>query len=735
MVKKKRVKGSILRQVSLLFALGVLATGLITYFSQYRLSDAGVKRQTENLAEIIAGEVDQSLREYPACNWLIQYWYEHAGELDIEYDVDYGPGTETERKCRTLSERYPGLQLKYADAAVIQAMEEEDQKLFAEIVFSWLTTRIDQIKQANGVAYLFCVLTDDSFETQFFLLSGADPGEVRGTNYEETYTLGTTVTVSESQREAMRSAKLNNEHLADAGSYVDYYAFFGTVGGQNVLIGTTYDLSGLRTDVVTQTVQSTAFAVAYQLLLSLLCLWLIFFFVLRPLKSVQQNIRLYKNTKDSGTVIENLSKIHPDNEIGQLSEDVSDLAKEIDDYLERIESITAEKERIVTELNLAARIQADILPNSFPPFPDRKEFDIYATMDPAKEIGGDFYDFFLVDDDHLCLNIADVSGKGIPAALFMMATRILLADNAMLGKSPAEILDGVNTAVCDNNEEGMFVTVWVGILEISTGKLTAANAGHEYPVIKRANGSYELFRDKHGFVIGGMEGIRYKEYELQLEPGSKLFVYTDGVPEATNAENEMFGTGRLLASLNGDPDADPERTLKNMRKAVDGFVKEAEQFDDLTMLCLAYYGPGAGTEDPAAFEELTLRTVPESIQQVTDFIDARLEERGCPPKAEAEINVVIDEVFCNISSYAYGEETGDATVRFSFDEETRTVSISFADRGIPFDPLSREDPDVTLPAEEREPGGLGIFMVKKMMDAVEYHREDGCNVLTVRKKI
>lgn len=244
--------------------------------------------------------------------------------------------------------------------------------------------------------------------------------------------------------------------------------------------------------------------------------------------------------------------------------------------------------RIESELNLASSIQADMLPNIYPAFPDRSEFDIYAKMDPAKEVGGDFYDFFLIDDDHLCMVMADVSGKGVPAALFMMASKIILANNAMTGKSPAQILTDTNAAICSNNREEMFVTVWLGILEISTGKLTAANAGHEYPVIKQADGKFEIFKDKHGFVIGGMDGLKYKEYELTLKPGSKLFLYTDGVPEATDANGNMFGTDNMVDALNVDSTASPEQILKNVRESVDGFVKHADQFDDLTMLCLEY---------------------------------------------------------------------------------------------------------------------------------------------------
>ena len=259
-------------------------------------------------------------------------------------------------------------------------------------------------------------------------------------------------------------------------------------------------------------------------------------------------------------------------------------------YMESLTQITSEKERISTELSLATRIQLDSLPTVFPPFPDRHEFDIYASMEPAREVGGDFYDFFLIDDDHLYMAIADVSGKGIPAALFMMVSRIVLAHNARLGRSPGEILEETNTGLCDHNEEEMFVTVWVGILEISTGRLTAANAGHEYPVLKKPDGSFALLKDRHGLVLGAMEGSRYREYELILEPGTKLFLYTDGVPEATDAESRLFGSERMLAALNEDPEATPETVLKNVRRAVDGFVQDAEQFDDLTMMCLEYSG-------------------------------------------------------------------------------------------------------------------------------------------------
>ena len=254
------------------------------------------------------------------------------------------------------------------------------------------------------------------------------------------------------------------------------------------------------------------------------------------------------------------------------------------------ENMIRQQEQIVKELRTARQIQKSVLPHIFPPFPERKELDLFASMDPAKDVGGDFYDFFFIDEDHLCLVIADVSGKGIPAALFMMLSKRILEDFARQEHTPDQILEKTNELLCDNNQAEMFVTVWLGILEISSGRLTAANAGHEFPAIYRKDGSFELFKDRHGFVLGGMEGMHYKSYDLQIKPGDKLFVYTDGVPEATDAGGELFGTDRMIEALNLCAEGSPEEILREVRSAVDAFVGDAEQFDDLTMLCVEYLG-------------------------------------------------------------------------------------------------------------------------------------------------
>ena len=314
----------------------------------------------------------------------------------------------------------------------------------------------------------------------------------------------------------------------------------------------------------------------------------------KPINSIATAAQSYVEDRRSGnTRTEHFSSLHirTGDEVEHLNLVMAQMEKDLSVYMEDLTRATKEEVRVRTELDMASQIQKGALPDSFPAFPDRQEFELYASMEPAKEIGGDFYDFFLIDDDHLCLVIADVSGKGVPAALFMMASKIILADNAIMEKSPSEILYDSNNAICANNKLEMFVTVWVGILEISTGKLSAANAGHEYPALKKAGSGFAIFKDKHSFVLGGQEGMKYKEYEIRLEPGDKLFVYTDGVPEAQDPDGNMFQMERMINALNEDPDASPEQILGNVRGSIGRFVREAEQFDDLTMLCLEYKGP------------------------------------------------------------------------------------------------------------------------------------------------
>ena len=353
---------------------------------------------------------------------------------------------------------------------------------------------------------------------------------------------------------------------------------------------------------------------------------------------------------------------------------------------------------------------------------------MFATMNPAKEVGGDFYDFFLIDDDHLGLVMADVSGKGVPAALFMVIAKTLIKTRTQNGGTPKEILADVNNQLCEGNEADLFVTVWLGIMELSTGKVTASNAGHEYPAIKRADGKYELYKTKQSPAVATMEGLRFRETEFSLNHGDCLYIYTDGVPEATNIHDELYGTDRMLEALDSTSGMNAEEILHAMKKSVDDFTGEAPQFDDVTMLYLKFMG--GKTEE---MHELVVDAQVEKLDEVLDFIDQHLDEWECPMKTQTQINIAVEEIFVNIAHYAY--ENHDGQARITITRKGSDAEITFTDSGVPYDPLAKPDPDVTLSAEERQIGGLGIYIVKKSMDSVSYEHRDAKNILVISKRI
>ena len=428
------------------------------------------------------------------------------------------------------------------------------------------------------------------------------------------------------------------------------------------------------------------------------------------------------------------SDVSTNDEVGDLARSFNQMAASLQQYVADLTRVTAEREHIGAELNIAARIQENMLPRDFPPFPGRTDFDVYASMTPAKEVGGDFYDFFLIDDDHLALVMADVSGKGIPAALFMAISRTLIRNQAHQGDSPADILANVNDQLCEGNREELFVTVWLAVLELSTGKGLAANAGHEHPAVRRAGGQYELSVYRHSPAVAIMSGMRFREHEFELHPGDSLFVYTDGVPEATNARNELFGTDRMLRALNRNPDADPKDDIIEVQRAVSDFVQEAPQFDDITMLALKYHGPEE-EESGMKGKTITVDALVKNLSEVAAFIDGELEAADASIKAQMQIDIAVEELFVNVASYAYPDGSGQAEISCFIDPETRQAEITITDSGIPYNPMEKPDPDVTLSAQEREIGGLGIFMAKQSLDEMRYVRQDGRNILTLIKKI
>ncbi len=419
--------------------------------------------------------------------------------------------------------------------------------------------------------------------------------------------------------------------------------------------------------------------------------------------------------------------VHENEEFASLSDDINTTVARLKEYISEAEK------RIDQELAYAKTIQHSALPSVFPPYPDRTEFDIYALMDTAKEVGGDFYDFYLLGSDRLAFLIADVSGKGIPAAMFMMTAKTMLKSYTETGIGVAEVFTLVNQKLCESNEAGMFVTAWMGILDLNSGVLEYANAGHNPPLLKRKDGSFEYLKSRPGLVLAGMDGMKYRENEMMLEPGDEIFLYTDGVTEATNAETVLFGEDNLRKTLNECKVRSAKGRCDAVIGAVDAFVGEAPQFDDITMLSLRYRDTEKG--DDKNVKEMTIEAKIENIEAVTEFVDTELESLDCSPRALMQINVAIDELFGNIANYAYHPGHGPATVRVEVIEDPLSVVITFIDAGQPFDPLTKEDPDIKAGADERQIGGLGIFMVKKTMDEIGYEYTDGKNILTIKKKL
>lgn len=307
--------------------------------------------------------------------------------------------------------------------------------------------------------------------------------------------------------------------------------------------------------------------------------------IIKPIKTLTKEAeRFAKTNLPSGEPI----NIRQKDEVGILARAVEKMETDIARYTENLTVITAEKERVNTELSVATRIQANMLPSIFPAFPNRKEFDIFATMNPAKEVGGDFYDFFMVDERHLAIVMADVSGKGVPAALFMVIGKTLIKDHTWPGKDLGSVFDEVNELLCESNSEGLFITAFEGVLDLVSGEFRFVNAGHEIPYICKKNGKFEPYKIRAGFVLAGMEGMRYKCGEMQLEAGDKIFQYTDGITEAANVRMELYGMDRLTAVLGENSDLPPGELLHAVKRDIDNFVGEAPQFDDITMLCLEY---------------------------------------------------------------------------------------------------------------------------------------------------
>ena len=424
-------------------------------------------------------------------------------------------------------------------------------------------------------------------------------------------------------------------------------------------------------------------------------------------------------------------KVSSNDELGLLAQTFNKMTGELKKSVEENVRERAEKERIGAELSVATRIQASMLPYIFPPFPDRTEFDIFASMVPAREVGGDFYHFYFIDKDNLMVVIADVSGKGIPAALFMVITKTLI-ENCSACKTPKAVFESVNKKLCEGNDMGMFVTAFLGFYNVPTGRFSYVNAGHNPPLIKKKNSTYEYIKSAPNLILAFLKDTKYKEEVIFLEKGDTLYLYTDGVTEAMNKNRDMFGEERLLTVLNKYGDLAPPELLPAVKREVDIFTGDSEQTDDITMLALKINDEQQENSNPQNGKRLNIQAAAENLDNVIGFVNSSFVGLNCPAKLRNEIDIAVEELFINIVNYAYTPELGSVSVYVSVKDK---ITIKFEDTGKPYNPLEQPEPDLEGPPASREIGGLGVFFVKKIMDKVEYARVDNKNILEITKAL
>ena len=404
------------------------------------------------------------------------------------------------------------------------------------------------------------------------------------------------------------------------------------------------------------------------------------------------------------------------------------LKKSMDDLNRAYSIIKRQKDRMEEELNIGHNIQMSMVPLQFPAFPDRDEFDVHALLKPAREVGGDFYDFFLINPDELCLVVGDVSGKGVPAALFMAVTRTMIKTCASDDNSPASIIMRVNDALSADNAECMFVTLFLGICKVSSGEFSYTNAGHNPPYIRRANGDIECIRQLHGPIAGAMEGISYKQDTLTLQKGDMLFMFTDGVSEAMDSHSNLYGEQRIIDYLS-DMDGNAAQLVNDgLLASVEQFTGDAPQSDDITVLALRFDNEA----EPGGMErfDLIIRNELSEIKRVTEAFEAFSEKSGISASLTTKFKLALDDLLTNIFSYAY-PGGGEHEIRIHAERSASRLLLTIEDDGLPFNPFAHPEADTSLSLDEREIGGLGIHLVKNIMDEVSYRRRKNNNVVTL----
>ena len=606
----EKKKDKLLNKFALIFfnftVITLIISGLMTYVSQMDTYKSICRNNCRALGaylvELMSAESETTLA-------YKEFYMDHYREMKIPYNFEECETAQTEF-VKLFTESYPGK--TFGVDIRLNELSEDVQKAYFKYKQQYWVLTFEEARKAFGLSYVYFLVMGDPRARLETLNSGDDPQYnvlylIDGERTEYKYTNENGVEVSTGNLWLGDTYGNNRaDHLVEwrtweTGQCLDEFYEWNNAWGHQYTYYTPLIINGVKvgligTDIEVETINNTILKnslvqmggiAAILIACMLMLLWFINRFYISKIKFIETNMREFTETKDESVADRIEATPLSNDEIGALADQTVVMMREVDRYIRESTDLTSEKERFGTELGIATKIQMDMMPKDFP---KRNDIDMYALMSPAKEVGGDFYDFFFIDSNHLGLVMADVSGKGVPAALFMVIAKTLISNRAIMGGSPARVLEDINFRLCENNAYGMFITAWLGILTLSNGQLVCANAGHEYPAIRHKDGKYELFISDHCPPLAAMEDIEYEDEVINLEPGDSLFIYTDGVPEAKNQLGKHLGTTKMLEILNAAPDLAPYDLLNGLKELIDDFARGTDTFDDITMMCINYIG-------------------------------------------------------------------------------------------------------------------------------------------------
>jgi len=576
--KNKRILVQAAVFILLIFSVGIIANGVFTYKIFYNLLMSVLKEDSD----FIKTSARDILKKYSALPWLLDYWEENYQKLDTS--------REAVKKYNEIPREFL-LNRMTITSEQAAFLPPEDQKLFAEFCYKEIAEDFNTLREAENLHSLFVtrLLPNKDGFTFFYTdknFQDSSLGHIHSFNIAE-HPLVTRMYATGKDPDEFELIQVKDYYLSHQKE--DFFYNYALVKEKNKSLchlAVCFLGTDIRNTTFNEVVRIAEVSINVFIFLGFFVILGIYFYILKPLLKIQKNVKDYTVNKDHALAVSRLRGINSQNETGRLADDLSSLITELEHYTNEAASLSAEKAKIDSELSLAARIQDSALSKDFP---DVKEFKLFASMTPAKEVGGDLYDFFMIDDDHIVLIIGDVSGKRISAALFMMKVKTVLNNTAISGNySPAEIFDKVNNILCEGNEAMMFVTLWLGIMTISTGEIISSNAGHEYPFIRDSSGIFKINKSKHSRPLGLKFNAKFSEEKFTLKPGDVFFTYTDGATEANNEKGEEFGLERLTTALNECPDDNPKELTEFLLQKINAFTGNAPQFDDITTLCIKY---------------------------------------------------------------------------------------------------------------------------------------------------